>query len=332
MEEIGVQRPLLRWELPDIIYFSYLGIILLLLLVSGVILGRHPRPWPLILFHLVIAAIGFTLRSAPLVYDHPFAWFLRWWYPTLLFVFCFKAIGEMIHLIHPGFLDPIMVTTDRALFGRMLTPWMQQAANPWLTELMYFCYTSFYLFIPGVGVPLYLRWRRDRTDTALLDFRQFITAVVLVFYFCYLHFLLTPVGGPVFFQGYPGPVLELAGGPITSFEQWLFGHGTIVGGAFPSSHVAVAIVVAIFAVRFRVAPRFWAPLSVGLAISTIYTGYHYGIDVIYGMVVAVAVVAVIPGLLRRFDRRFRESGSDSVVSHTQEPGKSPAVDLTDRAE
>ena len=317
MSEIAAKKPSLRWELHDIIYFSYLGIIFLILLVSGVILGHHPRPWPLILFHLAIAAIGFALRRAPLVYDHPITWLIRWWYPTLMFLFCFQMLGEMIHIIQPEFLDPAMVTADRALFGRMLTPWMQQAANPWLTEFMYFCYTAFYLFIPGVGIPLYMRWYRERTDTALLDFRQFITATVFVFYFCFLHFLLTPVGGPVFFDGYPGPVLELAGGPITSFERWLFGHGTIVGGAFPSSHVAVAIVVAAFAVRFRVAPRFWAPLSVGLAVSTIYNGYHYGVDVIYGLVVAVAVVTMIPGLIGWYDRRYRDPGADSIVSSTQ---------------
>ena len=305
VQEIEVQRPSLRWELPDIIYFSYLGIILLLLLIPGVILGQHPRPWPLILLHLAYATIGFLMRRMPLVWDHPVAWLIRWWYPTIFFFFCFAALGEMIHIIRPEYLDPIMAAADRVLFGRDLTLWMQKAANPWLTELMYVCYTSFYLFIPGVGIPLYLRCRRGRTDTALLDFRQFLTAVVFVFYFCYLHFLFTPVGGPVFFEGYPGTVLELAGGPITRFEQWLFQHGTIIGGAFPSSHVAGAIVAAAFAVRSRVAPWFWAPLSIGLAISTMYNGYHYGVDVVYGMVVAFAVIVTVPGLLDRFDRRYR---------------------------
>jgi len=201
---------------------------------------------------------------------------------------------------------------DRALFGRMLTPWMQGAATPWLTELMYICYTSFYIFLPGVGIPLYLRYRRKRSDPARLEFRQFNTAVILAFYFCFLHFLFTPVGGPVFFDAYPGEVLTLAGGPITRFEQWLFHHGTIVGGAFPSSHVAVAIVAAAFSVRFRVLPWLWAPLSVGLAISTMYCGYHYGVDVIYGLLIAIAVVAATPPLVRWFDRRNPAQGTVKI--------------------
>jgi membrane-associated phospholipid phosphatase len=34
------------------------------------------------------------------------------------------------------------------------------------------------------------------------------------------------------------------------------------------------------------------PLSIGLAISTVYTGYHYGVDVLYGMLVGAVVAAI----------------------------------------
>ncbi len=300
---IGSARVVLKWEPVDVICFGYLGSIVALLLIQGVLFGQHPRPWPLILLHLGLIALGYGLRRSPLLIDHPVAWLLRWWYPALFVLVCFEALAGMIHIIQPDYLDAAMVAADRAIFGRMLTPWMQGAANPWLTELMYFCYTSFYIFLPGVGIPLYLRYRRDPTGPARIEFRAFITASLLAFYVCFLHFLFTPVGGPVFFDGYPGEVLTLAGGPITRFEQWLFHHGTIVGGAFPSSHVAVAIVAAVFAVRFRVAPWFWAPLSVGLAISTVYNGYHYGVDVIYGLVIAIAVVTVTPPFISRFGRK-----------------------------
>ena len=86
-------------------------------------------------------------------------------------------------------------------------------------------------------------------------------------------------------------MLELRGGPITAAEQWVFRHGTIVGGAFPSSHVAVAFVAACFAIRFSVIPAVLVPLSIGLAISTVYAGYHYGVDVLYGMIVGAVVAA-----------------------------------------
>jgi membrane-associated phospholipid phosphatase len=57
-----------------------------------------------------------------------------------------------------------------------------------------------------------------------------------------------------------------------------------------------------FAIRFSVVPAVLVPLSIGLAISTVYAGYHYGVDVLYGMIVG-AVVAAISG--KAFDWRER---------------------------
>ena len=120
--------------------------------------------------------------------------------------------------------------------------------------------------------------------------------VSLTYWVCYLHFLFTPAGGPIFWPTYPGVVREMQGGPITAIEQWVFNNGTIIGGAFPSSHVAVAFVCAWFAIRYRVAPAILVPACAGLAISTIYAGYHYGVDVLYGIAVG-AVITLIAGRL-----------------------------------
>jgi membrane-associated phospholipid phosphatase len=176
---------------------------------------------------------------------------------------------------------------------------------------MYFCYSFYYFIIPVVGFVLYFRSPDRSSDKPGVAFRKFMLAVSLTFWVCYLHFLFTPAGGPVFWPAYPGPVLELRAGPITAVEQWVFRHGTIVGGAFPSSHVAVAFVAACFAVRFSVVPAVLVPLSIGLAISTVYAGYHYGVDVLYGMIVG-AVVAAISGKVFDWRERTRTVPSGAV--------------------
>lgn len=198
----------------------------------------------------------------------------------------------MIHLIRDTLIDDSLIMAEEYVFGAMLTPMLQGQGSPWLTELMYFCYSSYYFLIPVVGLLLYFRSSERSGEMPPVAFRRFMLAVSLTFWVCYLHFLFTPAGGPVFWPAYPGPVLELRGGPITAAEQWVFRHGTIVGGAFPSSHVAVAFVAAYFALRFAVVPAVLVPLSIGLAISTIYAGYHYGVDVLYGMIVGAAVTAI----------------------------------------
>jgi hypothetical protein len=77
----------------------------------------------------------------------------------------------------------------------------------------------------------------------------------------------------------------------------------VVGGAFPSSHVAATFVIAFFAVRHRIVPRSMVVVAIGLAISTMYHGYHYAVDVLYGMVVAAVMVVATPWLFDRLERR-----------------------------
>ncbi len=292
-----------RWEAQDLAYLAYIAVILLLLLTLGITSDRVAHPWRLIGIHLGLAALGLGARALGR-YRSAAADFLRWWYPLILVYAFFQSIGAMIHIIHPEYLDPLMVAADRLVFGRDLTPWLQSYARPWLTELMYFFYTSYYFFPVFIGIPLWRRWRRSASPADSDRFREFLLAVSLTFWVCYLHFLITPGGGPVYFEDYPGRLLHLTGGPITAFEQWLFATGGMEGGAFPSSHVAMALVSATYAVRFRIAPWFFVPAAIGLGISTMYNGYHYGVDVLWGIVVAAVMIWWVPRLFRGYEVRI----------------------------
>ncbi len=302
-KELGAAADL-RWEFIDLAFLAYIAIILILILIFGVLLGRHSQPWHMIGLYVLFGAAGLGARSLSSLWDNSFTRFIRWWYPPILFLFCFESLASIIHIIQPEYIDPFLIAADQTLFGGPVTVWLQQRAQPWLTEIMYFFYTSYYFFVPGIGIPLYLRCGRDRTSPEGDQFREFLTLVSVSMLFCYVHFLFTPGAGPVFWPDYPGPVYTLTGGPITLLEQWIFKVGSVVGGAFPSSHVVVAVVAAFYSVRFKVAPFIWASLTIGLLISTMYNGYHYGVDVLYGMFVAVVMVTAVPPLFRRYEARF----------------------------
>jgi membrane-associated phospholipid phosphatase len=296
-----------RWRLHDLFFFTYIAAVLSLLLFFGIGGGTIDNSASLIAAHLLLASLAAIAIIVDARWPRPVTRFLRWWYPLLLCTFCFEAIGQMVHLIEPSLIDARLVAADRWLFGSLPTPLLQAHGRPGLTELMYVCYSSYYFIVPGVGFALYLRGRETNRGDPSAAFRAYVATVSMTFWVCYLHFLFTPAGGPIFWPDYPGPVLELPGGPITTIERWVFQNGTIVGGAFPSSHVAVAFVCACFAVRFSVAAPLLVPLCVGLAISTLYAGYHYGVDVLYGVVVG-GVVTLLAG--RLFDRleRVRQLG------------------------
>lgn len=285
------------WALQDALFFLYLFAVTSLLLFPGLAGGAVEHPAALVACHLLVAVMGgAAILSARRL--NPVTRFIRWWYPVLLFTLCFEAVGRMIHMFQPGLIDARLVEADQYLFGAVLTPLLQSYARPWLTEIMYIFYSSYYFLIPGVGLALYFRGPTGTRGEPPLAFRKYLLAVSLTFWICYIHFLFTPAGGPVFWPDYPGSVSELTGGPVTAVEQWVFQHGTIVGGAFPSSHVAVAVVCAVFAVRFSVVPWLIVPLVCGLAVSTVYAGYHYGVDVFYGAILGALLTLAVEGLSR----------------------------------
>ena len=304
---LAVPKPaglvLRSWQLQDSFFSTYITAVLMLLL-SAVDRGTAGQVASLAAWHLLLASAPVIALVLQARWPHPITRFLRWWYPLLLCTFCFEAIGRMLPLIQPQLIDAQLVAADRWLFGTVLTPVLQENSRRWLTELMYVCYSSYYLIVPGVGFALYIRRGEGRDAVPAAAFRKYMLTVSLTFWVCYLHFLFTPAGGPIFWPDYPGPVLELTGGPITSIERWVFTHGTIVGGAFPSSHVAVAFVCACFAVRFSVLPLLLVPLCVGLAVSTVYAGYHYGVDVLYGLIIGAVVTLVADRLFRWHQRSY----------------------------
>src|SRR2546430_3130077 len=72
---------------------------------------------------------------------------------------------------------------------------------------------------------------------------------MVTFYICYVVFLFFPVAGPRY-------TFEPAHNAATSVwparaTQWLLDLGDSWGAAFPSSHVAAAVVAALCALRYR---------------------------------------------------------------------------------
>src|SRR5256885_17148599 len=112
---------------------------------------------------------------------------------------------------------------------------------------------------------------------------------MITFYLCYVVFLFFPVAGPRY-------AFDLAHNTATQtwparFTQWLLDRGDSWGAAFPSSHVAAAVVAAICALRYwRALGLALVPPTVGLVVSVVYGQFHYAVDAVAGPFVAGAVV------------------------------------------
>jgi membrane-associated phospholipid phosphatase len=72
---------------------------------------------------------------------------------------------------------------------------------------------------------------------------------------------------------------------------WIYRVFESPGAAFPSSHVAIALCTLYFSFRYLRAIRYLhLVLVVLLCLSTIYCHYHYGVDVLAGLLTAAVLL------------------------------------------
>ncbi len=268
------------------------------LLLSGCLAAIFLYPSPaggvLALCHGAAAmAIPFVLRF---VQRNGSRWmrFLRDWYPTLIFFVLYEETAMINKGSFVPSLDPWLSRMDDLIFGAQLSEALPELLSPvWFQEWMAASYFSYYLIIPGAG--LYL-WFRNRER-----FTGYIFTLAACFYFCYLLFILLPAGGP---QQY------LADGRI-HWDGVLFGPlltgmlGTLEvdTGAFPSSHVAIALITVVFVWREKgYAGWIFSILFAGLFLATVYGGPHYALDLPAGLLVGSLFLVLSERLYKALDR------------------------------
>jgi membrane-associated phospholipid phosphatase len=288
-------KPLSRVAAPDVITCGYLAIIGLL---ATVFAERIPQWWWYPLTHaMLILALGLFLLRLP---QRPTGWvrFVRWWYPALLIPFIFSELQHLVHPINPVDIDVQLMAIDYALFGVHPTVWFEHFTVPWVTEYMQLAYVTFY-FLPFIlCAPLYRQGQ-------FLAFRVSLCALLLGYYVSYLLYFLTPARGPRFYLA-EYHTLPLTGLWLTTpFQAILDALEGTQRDAFPSGHTAIAIIVLALGARYQ--RRLFYPLlgiTVSLMVSTVYLRYHYVIDVIAGVLLAVLCLGVTFWLYREHGERY----------------------------
>lgn len=227
---------------------------------------------------------------------------LREFYPLIMLAGFWSELGLLRDVWHAGSRDLLVAGLDRALFGSHLhLAWMPAMPWPWFSEAMHLAYFAYYALIV---VPPVMLLRAGRTAAL----RDFIFRLLAVYVACYVVYHLVPVDGPRHtMPGYDGPLVE---GLFYRLVHASLDAGDSMGTAFPSSHVAGAVMIALSARGWGM-PRAAFLLSLhaaAVALATVYTQNHYAVDALAGLVVAVAVHgAVMPVLTRWLARpaRFR---------------------------
>ena len=240
----------------ELLTAGYLGI-------TGVIAGVWGPSWSVVAAHAVgVICFLFVLpRRSDVIRD---------WLPVALLPVLYMEIGQINQFVAIGYHDDVVLQLERLMFHVEPHALLHQIL-PWrlLAGYFEFGYLAYYALLPMLGFALYRAGR-------LREYREMLATVLITFYLCYLCFVIFPVAGPWYARPHADGVTDT-----------LLAHGSSKGAAFPSSHVAAAMVVWLLAWRYdrRV---FWVMAAIvpALIIGTVYGGYHYGVDAVAGLALA----------------------------------------------
>ena len=249
------------------------------------VLGRALPDWPSrVAAHLVACAglLVVVLRPDPLPRMLAVA---HDWHPLVLFPVLYREVEVLAAVMGDWRLTETVAATEAALFGGQPSLYLSERL-PFvpLSEYLHFCYLAYVVVIPAVAAWWYVGGRRAA-------FHELVLLLAAVMYSSYLFFILFPVDSPYYrFDRLAAP---LAGNPFFELVHAMSARGGARGGAFPSAHVSGAVVVVLVAWRqqWRLAVVL-VPIVVGLMVATVYGRFHYVVDAIAGIGLALTVVGL----------------------------------------
>jgi membrane-associated phospholipid phosphatase len=257
-------------------------------------LARGPRTWPailllplwLLLVALVAAVIAPRARRAG-----PLGRMLAEFYPLALVFGLYTHVG-LVNAAGGVAHDALVQRWEVILFGgQPSVEWIRALPSPAWSTLMHAAYLSYFPILVGSPFGLWLMGRRAAARGTLL-------LMMATFYACYAVFLAFPVAGPRYL--FPPAVNAATAVPAAVAAHHLLRGASAWGTAFPSSHVALALVAAACAWRgIRPLGAALLPLAALLALATVYCQFHYAVDALAGA--ALAAAALIAGRRAGYD-------------------------------
>lgn len=191
----------------------------------------------------------------------------------------YPSLRWAVPLVHGRRYDSALAAADRWLFhGRDPLPMLDPLVSPPLTTVLAIAYSCAWMPAAALGLYLYLQGR----DQELSDV---LTGLVLVHSVGFLGYVLVPATGP-WRELADRFTVPLGDSPWVT-HYYAYNNNV---DAFPSLHIASTLLVGCFAWRdWRLLWWLASPLLVAIGFSTLYLRWHYVVDVLAGLALALAV-------------------------------------------
>lgn len=207
--------------------------------------------------------------------------FLRSLYPVLLFGYFYSSNYSFNRVLIPTWQDPFFIQLDKAIFGYLPSMVWGVKYGHWLiSELFHLAYFCYYPMI--VGLPVYL-WFKNKHA-----FAELIFVLTFSFYCFYFIYSLFPTIGGRFFEEALAFTKLYRAGPFTHIMAFIYNHSSHWGGAFPSSHVGITILLTISGLKnTKIMGYVFVIISFFLSLSIAYCQYHWFVDALGGIIVGI---------------------------------------------
>ncbi len=254
--------------------------------LSSVVLAFHGKlngPGALLMLYSALVLVQLVLiwfRNS----NGPVRWVYDLIFPTICILIIFDSLEGLVHYINPRDIDPILIRLDYAIFGFYPTVMSEKLMSPLFTDFMQLAYSTYYFLPITLGVTLKIK----RQDSA---FDRSLFLIMLCFYLSYAGYMLMPALGPRYTIGHLQNA-DLRGYMVAGQLQALLnGLEGIKRDAFPSGHTGIALTVLYLSYRYaKGLYRVFLPCVIALIISTVYCRYHYVVDVLGGVLLALITI------------------------------------------
>jgi membrane-associated phospholipid phosphatase len=261
---------------------------ILYIAVSGIYLCFGILKLDNVLLHfvsrLVALSLIFCISYANQKYPNKFISFFKNLYPVFFLSFFYTETGYLKNIVFPDNFDIYFVRAEQWLWS--MQPSLEFARlmpQEWFNEFMNVCYFSYYALISAICIIIYFD-KKPHSDRSIF-------IIIFSFYLYYVFYALVPVEGPQFYFNtlytdadppyFFGKVMRYI---LTNLER--------PTGAFPSSHVGIALIISI--ILFKDAKKYFyysLLFLFGICFATIYLKAHYIVDVFGAVVTAPLLIA-----------------------------------------
>jgi membrane-associated phospholipid phosphatase len=206
-------------------------------------------------------------------------------FPVIGVLVIFDSLGPLVHSINGHDIDYLLIKIDYLIFGVHPSVFLEGMITPVLTDVLQIAYSGYYFLPILLGIILKSGNKGEAFDKAVF-------IILLCFYLSYIGYILFPAVGPRYtMQHLYDKDIDgfLVSRPIQNMLNLLEG---VKRDAFPSGHTAIALTVLFLARKYERTFFWWTIIPVLLLIfSTVYCRYHYVVDVIFGVILAVVTVS-----------------------------------------